>query len=135
MIHYKSSHTHTTVNNTCKSTQKPGHIGGITRELYVQQTNRELICFHTHSYSETPDVIWSFQGCTRCQVQHSTQGEMISDPGNHSFNYIFCSPSFSFSLSSLPYLPLDQSLLGFSLWPDVCHFAILLMASSLPLSV
>lgn len=32
-------------------------------------------------------------------------------------------------------LPLDPSLLGFSLWPDVCHFAIILMASSLPLAV
>lgn len=56
------------------------------------------------------DVICSFQRCTRSQVQHSRLGEMISDPGNHSFNYIFCSlfssPLFlSFlSLSSSPLL-------------------------------
>lgn len=83
----------------------------------------------THTYShtccETTDVIWSFQ-----KVQHTRVGEMISDPGNHSFNYIFCSP-----LSSLHHcLPLVLSLVGFTLRPDVCHSAIPLMASSLPLS-
>lgn len=62
---------------------------------------------------------------------------MIPDPGNHSFNYIFCSLPFPPpSLSPfLPSLPSDPSLPGFSLWPDVCHVATTRMASSLPPAV
>lgn len=80
-------------------------------------------------------VIWSFQRCTTSQVQHNDWEKWFQTlVVTALITYSALSP-FLLSLALPSSLPLFSSLIGFTLWPDICHVAIPLMASPLPLSV
>lgn len=130
LIRYKSSFTPCspekalTVNNTYEQISmkqlKLQYISSVSRGLWITHTHTHThaevytVCNHNalSQHTDTHFVKWLMLFWVSRDapvVQHSRLGEMISEPGNHSFNYIFR----SLSLSPFPLFPLSVTLPSF----------------------